>query len=80
MSRSREDWLAQAPTKWSEGEARKALRSLSDALEYVGVVLPSLSVDVASLQMEAPLIDLGRARPDVIEELAEVIRRGAHHG
>lgn len=67
-----------APTRWTESEARRALKSLKDALSYVGIVLPSLDMDhLSSLSpIDGPLIELGRCRPDVALELAEVIRRG----
>lgn len=68
-----------APTRWTESEARTALKSLKDALDYVGIVLPSLDLDYVSTVSthHGPLIELGRVRPDVVLELAEVIRRGA---
>jgi hypothetical protein len=66
------------PTRWTESEARRALTSLKTALEYVGIVLPSLDLDHVSTvsSIHGPLIELGRCRPDVALELAEVIRRG----
>jgi hypothetical protein len=66
------------PARWSEGEARKALRELKDALELAEITLPSLDIDhlPGSSLGGGPLIELGRVRPDVVEELAEVIRRG----
>ncbi|MFE9525118.1 hypothetical protein [Streptomyces sp. NPDC006631] len=67
------------PTKWTESEARSALGKLRDALEHVGITVPSLDLDYRSpvSAAQGPLIELGRVRPDIAEELAEVIRRGA---
>jgi hypothetical protein len=62
------------PYTWSVGEAYKALQELKNALDMAEVVLPSL--DIQRGHSGSPLIDLGRARPDVIEDLSEVIRRG----
>ncbi|RZU36050.1 hypothetical protein EV284_3537 [Streptomyces sp. BK022] len=65
-----------APTSWSEGEARTALVKLRDALAMVNVTLPSLGLDHVSVIHGNPLIELGRIRPDVAEELAYAIRKG----
>jgi hypothetical protein len=66
------------PARWTEGEARKAMGALQEALREAEITLPT--VDIARGQggpgFSSPLVDLGRARPDVIEDLAEIIRRG----
>jgi hypothetical protein len=66
------------PAKWTEGEARKAMGALQEALRAAEITLPT--VEIARGQggpgFTSPLVDLGRARPDVIEDLAEIIRRG----
>lgn len=52
-----------------------AMESLRAALAEVGIVLPSLAVDVASPQLR--LVDLGRVRADVAVRLADALRRGS---
>jgi hypothetical protein len=56
----------------SDVDPYAATEYLRAALTDVGIVLPSLGVDVAS---EMGLVNLGRARPEVISRLADVIRR-----
>ncbi|MEU9589842.1 hypothetical protein AB0D84_08935 [Streptomyces sp. NPDC048193] len=51
-----------------------AMESLREALSGVGIVLPSLAVDVASPQLR--LVELGRVRSDVAARLAEALQRG----
>jgi hypothetical protein len=51
--------------------ATEALRS---ALDQAGIVLPSLGVDHAALDLR--LVELGRVRADVAVRLADAIRRG----
>ncbi|WP_033322322.1 hypothetical protein [Streptomyces yerevanensis] len=52
-----------------------AAESLRAALWEAGrIVLPSLSVDHVSPDLK--LVELGRARADVIMKLAEALRRG----
>ncbi|MGW4446136.1 hypothetical protein [Streptomyces sp. NPDC004682] len=51
-----------------------AMESLRTALAGVGVVLPSLGVDVASPRLR--LVDLGRVRADVATRLADALRKG----
>ncbi|MDH6130425.1 hypothetical protein [Kitasatospora sp. GP82] len=59
-------------------EAVTALDDLLGALSLAGVVLPSLGVDqVPVFGSGVCLVELGRARPDVVAQLAVVIRRGA---
>ncbi|WP_405954105.1 hypothetical protein [Streptomyces phaeochromogenes] len=57
----------------SDVDPYAATESLRAALTDVGMVLPSLGVDVAS---DMGLVNLGRARAEVISRLADVIRRG----
>lgn len=57
--------------------AVEAKEDLADALKAAKIVLPSLAVDsVATVGGRMVLVSLGRARPDVIKELAAVIRKG----
>ncbi|MDH6109367.1 hypothetical protein P3T36_000139 [Kitasatospora sp. MAP12-15] len=58
-------------------QAADALSELIAALASAGVVLPSAGVEWQSVLTGEVLIDLGRARPDVITLLAKVIRAGA---
>lgn len=51
-----------------------AVESLRAALAAAGIVLPSLSVELASPDLR--LVELGRVRSDVAVRLAEAIRRG----
>ncbi|MFJ6543759.1 hypothetical protein ACIQMP_24360 [Streptomyces sp. NPDC091385] len=51
-----------------------AMESLRTALAGVGIVLPSLGVDVASPRLR--LVDLGRVRADVATRLADALRKG----
>ncbi|MEE1727938.1 hypothetical protein PUR33_02235 [Streptomyces sp. BE282] len=51
-----------------------AVESLRAALAEAGIVLPSLSVDVASPKLR--LVELGRVRFDVAARLAEALQRG----
>ncbi|MEU2793278.1 hypothetical protein [Streptomyces sp. NPDC007100] len=54
-------------------EARDELRT---ALTAVGIKLPTLSLDAASLTGDAarPLVTLGRCTPEVAHRLADVLR------
>ncbi|MEV5593276.1 hypothetical protein [Streptomyces sp. NPDC052496] len=54
-------------------EARDELRT---ALTAVGIKLPTLSLDVASLtgDIARPLVTLGRCTPEVARRLAAVLR------
>lgn len=60
-------------------DAESARDELRTALLGVGVVLPTLRLDVASVaaQEPRPLVDLGRCAPDVARQLAAVLRRCA---
>lgn len=51
-----------------------AMESLRSALTGVGIVLPSLRVDLASPQLR--LVELGRVGSDVAARLAEALQRG----
>ncbi|MGW1463347.1 hypothetical protein ACWCPT_03185 [Streptomyces sp. NPDC002308] len=51
-----------------------AKESLRAALAEVGIVLPSLAVDVASPRLG--LVELGRVRSDVAARLAQALQRG----
>lgn len=56
------------PTRWSVKETNDAVQALKDGLTAVGVTLPSLSREHSAL--DSPLVDLGRCRPDVAQDLA----------
>ncbi|MGK4582339.1 hypothetical protein [Kitasatospora sp. HPMI-4] len=59
-------------------EALAAWRGLADALDQAGIVLPSLGVDqVPVIGSGVFVVELGRARPDVVARLAAVVRLGA---
>ncbi|MFF2039764.1 hypothetical protein ACFVVX_05010 [Kitasatospora sp. NPDC058170] len=57
-------------------DARAAVAELTDALASASIVLPSVGVDSPSLFTGEVLVELGRARPDVVIRLAALIRRG----
>ncbi|MFJ4002080.1 hypothetical protein ACIPWL_01225 [Streptomyces sp. NPDC090023] len=61
-------------TKKPDVDPFTAMESLRAALRGVGVVLPSLGVDVASPALQ--LVELGRVRADVAARLADVLRNG----
>ncbi len=63
------------PVNWSRAEANQALKALNEALDAAGITLSSLGLEHAPA-LSTPLIEWGRARPDVVEELAAVIRKG----
>lgn len=52
------------------------VKSLRDALEGVGVVLPSLRVDPVTAASDEPfaLVDLGRCNVRTAEQLTDVLR------
>ncbi|MDH6110279.1 hypothetical protein P3T36_004789 [Kitasatospora sp. MAP12-15] len=58
-------------------QATDALAELIAALTLADIVLPSAGVDWQSAITGEVLVELGRARPDVITLLAKVIRVGA---
>jgi hypothetical protein len=74
--RVREGRKGTTPTRWTDSEARKAMNALKEALESAGITLPSMGIDEGSVLLGSPLVELGRARPDVIEELTELVLRG----
>ncbi|SHI22544.1 hypothetical protein [Streptomyces sp. 3214.6] len=51
-----------------------AMETLRSALTEVGIVLPSLRVDLASPQLR--LVELGRVGSDVAARLTEALQRG----
>ncbi|GAA2242878.1 hypothetical protein GCM10010430_25620 [Kitasatospora cystarginea] len=58
-------------------EADAAEAVLLEALRLAGIVLPSVGVDRAAGRRSGfYLVDLGSARPDVVAQLAAVIRLG----
>lgn len=62
------------PDPWEEAE--DAAQALAEALDGAGLTLPSLGVDQWPVITGRPLVELGRARPDVVTELAELVVRG----
>ncbi|WP_114251989.1 hypothetical protein [Streptomyces sp. Go-475] len=52
-----------------------AAESLRAALDQVGIVLPSLSVDPAAPSLR--LVELGRVRADVAMRLARALQQGS---
>jgi hypothetical protein len=54
--------------------AEIAAQELRSALANAGIVLPSLSVDVASPDLQ--LVELGRVNAEVAAKLAEAVRKG----
>ncbi|MEU7552345.1 hypothetical protein AB0B01_08270 [Streptomyces sp. NPDC044571] len=60
--------------------AEEAVGQLRDALGGVGVVLPSLGVDVVSAAgtYGLPLVELGRCNLDTALRLAAVLHERAH--
>lgn len=79
MSKHTESRTSQlsAITATMQTQAADALSELVAALALVGVVLPSAGVDWPSVLSGNVLVELGRARPDVITLIAKVIRAGA---
>jgi hypothetical protein len=60
-------------------DAEEARDELREALADVGVLLPSLGVDVGSLVSRylPPLVDLGRCTPGTARRLATALRSSA---
>lgn len=56
------------PEDWTTKDAEAAVQDLKKALELVDITLPSVDRDYGGLP--TPLVHLGRARPDVVQELA----------
>jgi hypothetical protein len=59
--------------------AEAALARLRAALEAAGIALPSLGLDQQYPFTGTVLIELGAARPDIVEALAAAILRGLAH-
>ncbi|MER5754415.1 hypothetical protein [Streptomyces sp. NPDC002088] len=59
------------PKTWTAKEADEAVQVLKGALVGVGITLPS--VDRAYGELSMPLVELGRARPDVVVSLADCL-------
>jgi hypothetical protein len=59
------------PLTWDSKTADDAVAALKLATAQVGITLPSLSRDFSSL--DNPLVELGRARPDVVKHLADCL-------
>ncbi|MGW4287795.1 hypothetical protein ACWEIK_12750 [Streptomyces sp. NPDC004673] len=59
-------------TKKPDADPFTAVESLRAALGGVGIVLPSLAVDIASPALK--LVELGRVRADVTVRMAEALR------
>lgn len=57
-------------------EARSAVMKLTDALARAGTSLPSVGLDPASGLTGVVLVDLGRARADVVVAIAELVTEG----
>ena len=64
-------------TQAPEKQAEHALKALKDALAAAGITLPSLAIDHVAAVGGMVLVSLGRARPDVVQALADVITNGA---
>ncbi|MFC5665390.1 hypothetical protein ACFP3U_20710 [Kitasatospora misakiensis] len=63
-------------TKGQRRQARTACEALREVAEAAGCQLPSLGVDSPSLITGEVLVDLGRARPDSVLNLVDVLRVG----
>jgi hypothetical protein len=63
-----------ATKEQQDTDPHAAVESLRAALTEAGIVLPSLSVELASPDLR--LVELGRVRADVAVRLAEALRRG----
>ena len=64
-------------TQAPQEQAEHALKALKDALAAAGITLPSLAIDHIAAVGGMVLVSLGRARPDVVQSLADVITKGA---
>jgi hypothetical protein len=62
---------AAPPKTWTSRQTDEAVKVLKDALSGVGITLPTVERAYGELTM--PLVDLGRARPDVVVELASCL-------
>ncbi|WP_280724907.1 hypothetical protein [Kitasatospora sp. MAA4] len=57
-------------------EALRALEDLLAVLRAAGITLPSLGLDTVSGFTGTVLIELGRARPDVVAAITALLRDG----
>lgn len=57
-------------------QAQSAARKLAEVLTRAGTPLPSVGIDPASSITGAVLVELGRARPDVVVAIADLILEG----
>ncbi|MER5863801.1 hypothetical protein [Kitasatospora sp. NPDC002040] len=57
-------------------QAREACEALREIAEAVGCPLPSLTIDSASPITGETLVDFGRARPEAVRNLVDVLRAG----
>ncbi|MDH6139533.1 hypothetical protein P3T35_001533 [Kitasatospora sp. GP30] len=57
-------------------EARDAIDELRAVLAQAGIDLPSLGEDWQGSFTGVVLVELGRARPDVVRRIAELLRDG----
>jgi hypothetical protein len=71
MAGTRAKRQGQPPTTWSTKEAVDAVQVLKGALAAVGVTFPSLDREYSA--MSSPLVELGRCRPDVAQDLADLL-------
>jgi hypothetical protein len=71
MAGTRAKRQGQPPTTWSTKETTDAVQSLKAALAAVGVTFPSLDREYSA--MSSPLVELGRCRPDVAQDLAALL-------
>ncbi|MFI9273699.1 hypothetical protein ACIGXM_23735 [Kitasatospora sp. NPDC052896] len=60
-------------------QAVHALADLTDSLDSAGIVLPSAALDDHAPCTGVVLIELGRARADVVLRMAQLIRIGVRH-
>jgi hypothetical protein len=71
QKRARTNRPKNPPNNWTLRDADAAVTALKEALNQVNITLPS--VDRAYGALSNPLVDLGRARPDVVMELASCL-------
>ncbi|WP_405005020.1 hypothetical protein OHV13_12860 [Kitasatospora purpeofusca] len=63
-------------TKQQRRKAKQACEALREVADAAGCPLPSLGVDSPSLITGESLVDLGRARPESVLNLVDVVRVG----
>ncbi|WP_051966192.1 hypothetical protein [Kitasatospora mediocidica] len=76
MKNHSDDSRLAAITAQLREEATRALEDLLAVLREAGIVLPSLGLDAVSGFTGTVLIELGRARPDVIAAITALLRDG----